>query len=344
MSTALAALMSVSTSARADEAQTRDSAMRQGRVVYRKRFSEVDSAGKRTTDRRTREELVYARDGRFVNRIESRLAEGGDGSRVTFVKGRDFRYFERQISGGVVATFDDEGVFPRDSEPRFFIAERPSFPLGGGFSRVLDRKIAKIPSGRRVIGVMGDRTNVTVDIAANGTPLRLVRSYQGKVLNDWSYQGSLPVRPHLYLPRHSECVVTTSQGSTIYAYDVVSADFSKTPLEPALVTDWFRKGVIVDDLRVEPPVRWNYEELLKANRNRTHMTPKELLALSQQRAGYLAFAVAQKKKAAERAERVSNTALTGFLVIFGGLFATLVLGSIGVAFLRRRKDATSEKA
>ena len=72
-------------------------------------------------------------------------------------------------------------------------------------------------------------------------------------------------------------------------------------------------------------------------RDSPELTPAKLLALSRQKAGYLAAAVAQKRKASEAKERAGRSTSTAFIAIFAGTLAALVSVATGVKLLRRRK-------
>jgi hypothetical protein len=109
--------------------------------------------------------------------------------------------------------------------------------------------------------------------------------------------------------------------------------FQRLPDEPfpPAVTEWYRPGYDVEDMRVGSGVFWTYEELRDAARGRP-MTPELLLELSKRRDQYFKRIQAQPKPTPK--PDLLRPFLTSFAVVFGTGLMILLAHEL----LKRRRE------
>ena len=202
----------------------------------------------------------------------------------------------------------DSVNFSRDKDfdftrnPKYdLVARRPSMPLGvivPGFPVVVKE------GGRLAMAADSDRPNP---------------------FTQWTYEGIVDAGTGT-VPRKAKM---SSNTGTIVQYEILSARLGSLPAGEQLVPNWYRHGMQIVDLRVNPPVNWTYERLVKASGKKTGLTPDELLVLSQS----LSKGIGQRLETRKRRE--SNQGSNGWLIPGGVGVSLLVIGTF--AFLKRNR-------
>jgi hypothetical protein len=268
-------------------------------------FTRIDHVG--SHDVSTKEELNFSADGRFRHSIQDPVRYGNDVKAVVFVKGSDWRYWERTDAKGTTILFDDM-TWPYDSDHRFFLVSRSCMPLAGGLN------IASLEQGASpslLVGVLTDRTAISIDSGSrnDGIPASIERSWNGRVVNRWDYTGSVPAGGDLRLPARADFTDSVGKNNN-RSFVIEKAVIGTEPSEEALVN-------------------WSYQELKTALKGVKNPTPDDLLVLSQQRAQYFKVGDADKRARAAQISGQSSAGGRNFLIAFvvaafaliGGVFA-----------------------
>lgn len=306
---------------------SRDKQIRHGRI----QFARTDVFPKGTFS--SQEDLTFSADGRFRHQVKNPTRLGDKLVSITFVSGRGWRYVQRETTDDTWVVFDDVSSWPYDSDWRFFLVGRPCFALAAGLGSLKSIET----EGATTRGKFGDGTNAELVRDPDGNLRSMTRSYQGKIWNLWTYDGSVSAGESVFVPRVSRHVVPEGTGKVDRTFKIDSADLDMLPSEEQLQTEWFRKGISIIDNRVRPQVEWSYDELLKANGGIDSITPAKLLELSRQKSRYFAETDAAKRKYEAKQQSSSESSLVGAGVVFAVMMTSLTLGSLAVSRIKRRK-------
>ena len=270
-------LLSVCAHAQIDFAK-RDAAMRHGTIYYR----EVDRRGKDTKEVK----LAYSSDGSYLERAVN--APPSSVKSVVFWKCKDGQLMETKTNGSDEIRFDSS--LPRNDSPMFFITNKPSLPLLGGFASFSKVKEGHSIGSTTVTATMHDHTDLAAkftSMASKGIPDFIERSSRrGRaaiVLNRFDFQGSVPTSQGIWVPATIHYTVPTVHPDIFERlFEIHSADFSE-PSAADLDFNWFHPGITVLDDRFVPPIIWSYDAIVAANGGKKELSLKQYNALANAR-------------------------------------------------------------
>ena len=313
-------IVSVPSLAQIADLKARDKAYKHGRIEYTRRESDGLPA--------VREELVFTSDGRYRHTLKNPRAYAPGALSVSFVKGKGWAYSERVEPGFTTVTFKNPSTgWPRNDNPLDFITEKPSHPLVAGLSKL--KKLRE--TGTTVTGIAATGEKVEILYSKSGMPKRLSRLFKSGKPATWEFKGQIWAGAGPPLPQEITLTSSPLAIGTARVFRIKSADFSKEPDAKDLTTDWFKPGITVEDNRVTPTAFWNYADLLKANGNKTTLTPEELLVLS----SYQVSPGTDPYGAAKIQQTTDRTTLVMGIVL--GLLALLAAFALVRMYLRDRR-------
>jgi hypothetical protein len=300
-----------------DWLQNRDKLDVHGTITFTRTDAGVSS-------RRSTEKLAFASDGRYLHEIVSTTEQRSGTTVVTFVKGTNWRYMERKSSLGTEVSFVNADQWPRDENPTFFLVEKPCFAIGLGLSKLQHPVFTASGNNITVTGDLSDGTSLKAQVGADRVPSSFERSYHGRVINRWQFEGVQSASKDLLVPNKSTYQLISSGNATKRVFTIATIDLSSEPPKEQLTTNWFRPGVTILDRRVDPAAMWTYDELKKAVGGANSVEPEKLLELSRQKAQAFMHLEGAKRARQSQEESKGSNGIIAFALITGVTFVLLI--------------------
>jgi hypothetical protein len=169
-------------------------------------------------------------------------------------------------------------------------------------------------------------------------PIQIQSQFRERALCQWAFDDPLKVRPGVYIPRRATQIAPVDSHTHIKkVFTIQDADFSQAPANEICTYDWYRPGHRLIDERVDPPVSFTYEDLVKLSGKQKGLRGDELLSFSRLESAKIKK---ESMKAINRYEtqqvmkrsRIWVSVLTGiatFFIVAIGLFGYQRLKSPG---------------
>ncbi len=253
-------------------------------------------------------------------------------SRSTYVVGRGEGYqVTERPDGSRDVRFSREKDRPIPNDHRFGIVPAPSYPLGVGYAG----DAAKESGWRFGDADMTAREGSHIHFEYGPDGLRrTTRLFRPGVGTEHAYEGAVDAGGGVRVPRrYTETVLGGGPGG-VKSFEIERADFATPVRDEDAQAEWYAPNVAISDARVDPPVGWTYEELVRATGKKSGLTPAELLKLSEERAPVFRRDMDRKRQALAQQNSRGLTSLAVVICVF-----VVVLGaSIGLVLVKNRRQ------